>query len=73
MAQFETGKTYTTRSACDYNCIIEVKVLKRTAKTIVADTGAMGGVRRLRISVRDGVESVMPWGSFSMAPFVTAI
>jgi hypothetical protein len=71
MAKFEAGKYYSTRSACDHECVITIQVVKRTAKTIVADCGYRG-VKRLRISERDGVETVKPWGSYSMAPMISA-
>jgi hypothetical protein len=65
---FEAGKTYTARSVCDHNCIISVKVSKRTAKSIRTTEG-----KTLRISLdRDGEEYVMPWGRYSMAPMVRA-
>lgn len=69
--KFEVGSTYTTRSACDYDCVISVAVLARTEKTIKAECGHRG-VRTLRITERNGVETVKPWGSYSMAPVVSA-
>lgn len=75
MKTFEIGKTYNTRSACDNDCIIELKVIARTAKTITVEL-KNEGVKKLRINKRDTeffkAESVRPWGSFSMAPFITA-
>lgn len=71
MSKFETGKTYATRSICNHDCIIEITVLRRTAKTIVADCG-WKGEKRLRIAEYDGVETVKPWGSYSMAPMIDA-
>ena len=65
--EFQTGKTYATRSICDHNCIIRVTVAKRTAKTITTGEG-----KTLRISAYGGAERVKPWGSYSMAPIVTA-
>lgn len=53
MAQFEAGKTYTTRSICDHDCIISLTVIKRTAKTITADLGHRG-VKVIRIKDYDG-------------------
>lgn len=70
MNQFKAGSTYQTRSICDADCVISVTVSKRTAKTIT--TSVMGQTKTLRIGVRDGVEYVKPWGSYSMAPTVTA-
>lgn len=70
-AKFETGKSYFTTSACDHNCIIEVHVLSRTAKTL--KTLKSGKEKTLRIGAyEDGIEFVKPWGSYSMAPFVSA-
>lgn len=68
-ATFQTGKTYATRSVCDSNCIIRLTVERRTAKSIVTTDG-----KRLRVTVCpfDGVERVMPWGRYSMAPVLTA-
>ena len=68
MKQFEVNKTYSTRSVCDYDCIITLKVTKRTAKTVTTDEG-----KTLRIfQDSDGNEAVKPWGSYSMAPVIRA-
>lgn len=67
MAKFETGKTYFTRSVCDHDCVIRVTVASRTAKTIKTSEG-----KTLRIAEWQGVEQVKPWGSYSMAPIVSA-
>ena len=64
---FETGRTYWTRSICNHDCIIEVTVARRTAKTIVTTAG-----KRLRIAKYDGLEQVAPWGRYSMSPTITA-
>ena len=65
--QFEAGKTYYTRSVCDHDHIIRVKIVGRTAKTVKTDKG-----KTLRVYVYEGVERVKPWGSYSMAPIVGA-
>ena len=67
MNTFEAGKTYTTRSACDHDCVIRVTVASRTAKTIKTAAGKV-----LRVGVSYGVEYVKPWGTYSMAPIVSA-
>lgn len=67
MAHFEAGKTYSTRSICDNDCVI-----KRTPKTITADLGGHRGVKTLRIKDHDGEETVKPWSSYSMAPKIRA-
>lgn len=64
---FEPGRTYSTRSICDYNCIISVTVTKRTAKTITTPEG-----KTFRISTYDGNEQIKPWGRYSMAPTIGA-
>jgi hypothetical protein len=70
MITFQVGKTYTTRSACDHECVISLTVLARTAKTIKATV--RGESKTLRISDYDGREQVKPWGSYSMAPVIEA-
>jgi hypothetical protein len=67
MIQFQTGKTYSTRSICDHNCIISIAVVKRTAKTIKCADG-----KTFRVAEYDGAEYVKPWGSYSMAPMIRA-
>ena len=67
MTTFQVGKTYTTRSACDHNCVFSVVVASRTAKTIKTADG-----KTLRIGMYDGAEFVKPMGSYSMAPIVCA-
>lgn len=65
---FATGKTYKTRSACDHNCIFEITVAARTAKTIRTTDG-----KTLRVSLtHDGVEMARPLGNYSMAPIIRA-
>lgn len=64
---FEAGKTYTTRSICDHDCIIKVTIAKRTAKTVTDDKG-----KTFRCGIYEGAEFIKPWGSYSMAPIVTA-
>lgn len=67
MSKFEAGRTYYTRSICDADQVVRVTVAKRTAKTITTAEG-----KTLRIREWQGVESVKPWGSYSMAPIVSA-
>jgi hypothetical protein len=64
---FEAGKTYATRSICDSECVISLTVASRTAKTIKTTAGKV-----LRISEYAGEEYVKPWGSYSMAPAISA-
>jgi hypothetical protein len=66
MKQFEAGKTYTTRSICDHDCVISVTIEKRTAKTVTANG------KTFRVAEYDGAEYIKPWGSYSMAPMIRA-
>jgi hypothetical protein len=70
MAKFESGKTYFTRSVCDYDCIITVSILSRTAKTIKANV--RGEEKTFRITEYSGVEQIKPWGNYSMCPILSA-
>lgn len=63
MIQFEVGKTYYTRSICDHDCVIKMTVQSRTAKTLTTSEG-----KRFGIKVWNDVETIMPWGRYSMAP-----
>ena len=70
MKKFETGTTYTMRSVCDHNAVWSFDVLRRTAKTVwlIVD----GNVRSFRVKVWNDCEEIMPLGSYSMAPRLTA-
>lgn len=70
MKQFEAGKTYTTRSICDHDCVISVTIEKRTAKTVSATV--RGELKTFRVAEYDGAEYIKPWGSYSMAPMIRA-
>jgi hypothetical protein len=67
MNQFQVGKFYSTRSACDADCKIGMEIVKRTAKTVTVASG-----KSFRIFVYDGIECFRPWGNYSMAPIVRA-
>lgn len=69
MITFQVGKTYTTRSVCDHDCIIKATIAKRTAKTVQTTEG-----KTFRVSTwHDGeCEYIKPWGSYSMAPMLKA-
>ena len=67
MDAFKVGSTYSARSICDRDCIFSITVTKRTAKTISTACG-----KTLRIKERDGKETVMPMGNYSMAPVIRA-
>ena len=73
---FTANTAYSTRSVCDYNCVFNFFVVKRTAKTVTlsnderTDMDAKG--KTFRIREWEGVEQFKPFGSYSMAPIVTA-
>lgn len=73
--QFEVGKVYYTRSACDHDCIYRFEVLSRTpsGKSVKIKDLADGKISSRRISVWSANrEGFSPYGSYSMAPYVTA-
>jgi len=71
ITRFEVGKTYSTRSACDHNCIYRMTVLARTAKTI--RVSVLGdGSKTLRPYIYRDVEQVKPFGSYSMCAIIGA-
>jgi hypothetical protein len=68
---FQVGETYSTRSACDYDCVFEFAVIGRTAKFIQVED-RHGKVSRCKVRVWDGEESAYPMGQYSMAPVIRA-
>lgn len=67
LIKFAEGKTYSTPSICDSECIFSITVDRRTTKTIITTEG-----KRLRISVYNGREQVFPFGRYSMAAIIDA-
>jgi hypothetical protein len=65
--KFVAGKTYQTRSICDANMIIRETIVSRTAKTVKTASG-----KTLRVKEYNGIEQILPWGSYSMAPRISA-
>ena len=72
MKTFEIGKTYTTRSICDSECIYSATVVARTPKTIQASIH--GKVKTFRVAPNwDGsAEMFKPFGTYSMCPIMQA-
>jgi hypothetical protein len=68
---FEVGKTYSTRSACDYDCVFSYTVVKRSAKFITV-RDKFGKGTRCGVSEWNGAESAFPEGRYSMAPSIQA-
>jgi hypothetical protein len=72
MNQFEVGKTYESRSACDWNCVWTFTVVKRTAQFITIEGRALEGSKRVKIQKSDSGEFALWDGSYSMAPVIRA-
>lgn len=75
MKKFEIGKTYTTRSACDHNCIYSYTIISRTAQTVkiidkFGETKTCKIIKKL--SEYRGSESIYPEGKYSMCPVISA-
>jgi hypothetical protein len=68
---FEVGKAYTTRSACDHECVFSHTVIKRSAKFITV-RDKWGKETRCGVSEWNGCESAFPEGRYSMAPSIHA-
>lgn len=70
IALFKIGETYSTRSACDHDCIYSFKIVRRTAKQI---TFLYHGKEETR-GVREygGEEVCSPFGRYSMSPTIHA-
>lgn len=68
---FQIGKTYTARSACDYDCIYSWTVIARTAKQITLKD-KHGRISKRGIRTYDGIEVCSPNGRYSMSPSIYA-
>jgi hypothetical protein len=68
--KFVVGKTYTTRSICDYDTIYRFEIVARTAKQMTIREH--GEIKKRGIFVRDGVEYCKPHGTYSMCAIISA-
>ena len=76
MKQFKVGMSYQMRSACDHDCVWRFLVIERTEKTVTIkeehETKPVTCRIKKSLSEFRGAESVMPFGSYSMAPILSA-
>ena len=70
--KFAAGRTYRTRSACDHNCIYGFVVVRRSAASVWVRAEGETEVKRRKITIYRGVETIMPHGRHSMAPVISA-
>ena len=68
--QFETGKTYFTRSIGDHDCIFSFLILARTPKSVTVNVH--GKTVRRSLTAYEGVEQFKPYGTYSMCPVIQA-
>ena len=75
MKKFEIGKTYSTRSLCNHDCIISYTITARTEATVTA-CDECGETKKFRINKKlsefRNAETFLPWGKYSMAPMISA-
>jgi hypothetical protein len=71
MTKFEIGKTYSTRSACDYETVYSWTVIARTAKQITLED-RWGRQGKRGIYLWNDTEYCKPNGTYSMCPVINA-
>lgn len=73
MNDFNANTTYTTRFICDADSVLNVEVVKVTAKTVTFIHPQHGDERRAKIMRDDeGVAYFFPLGRYSMSPVMRA-
>lgn len=72
MSNFENATTYTGRFIGDADAVLEVRVIKRTAKTVTYVHPHTGDEQRAKIHNNDDGEFFFPMGQYSMAPVIRA-
>ena len=71
-ATFEVGTVYTTRFATDAESVLRFRVVRRSARFVTVEDLVDGATARVGVKIRDGVETALPLGSYSMAPVIRA-
>ena len=72
MSNFENNTTYSGRFITDSDAVLEVRVIKRTAKTVTYVHPHTGDEQRAKIHTEEGTEFFFPMGHYSMAPVIKA-
>jgi len=68
---FEVGKTYSTRSACNSDCVFSVTIASRTKSTVTTTDGKRFTIAKNETQWNQA-ETIFPWGRYSMAPAIKA-
>jgi hypothetical protein len=71
MTTFQIGKTYSTRSIGDNDCVFSVTIASRTKATVTTTDGKKLGIARNETKWNDA-ETIFPLGRYSMAPAIQA-
>lgn len=73
MSKFEANKKYWYGSICDSDFRDELKIMKRTVKSVWVSGGDNGETTRRTIQHdSDGSEYIKPFGTYSMCPILRA-
>ena len=70
--RFEVGKKYYMRAICDDDIVSHFEVVKRTEKTITIKDIDNQKESRRKIYIDESVETVCPYGNYSMASVLSA-
>lgn len=69
--KFTIGQQLSARSACDYDCVFQFTVVKRTAKFVTLQY--FNELKRVGIKTNnEGSEYCLPFGNYSMSAIVYA-
>ena len=69
--KFTIGQEVSARSMCDYDCIFQFKVVKRTAKFVTLQY--FNELKRVGVKTnKEGCEYCLPFGNYSMSAIVYA-
>ncbi len=75
MKTFEIGKTYSTTSICNSDCVWSYTITARTDSTVTA-VNKYGEEKRYKIikklSEYRNAETILPEGKYSMCPTISA-
>jgi hypothetical protein len=68
--KFQVGRTYSTRSICDHECIYSFRILARTTKQVTVQVHDK--IVKRGLAIWEGVEHFKPFGTYSMCAIIGA-
>lgn len=70
--RFQRGRYYSCRSNVDFDTVFRFFIRDRIDKSVIIQEEGASRIYRRYIKIIDGEETILPYGSYSLAPSLQA-